>query len=147
MQVRGAEPADRQAWFSMRSELWPDSIDEHQTTVDAYFAGKAKFVDQVFVCEMDVGKLVGFIELRIRNYAEGSEQVEVPYVEGWYVEASARMSGVGALLIQQAELWAQQCGYSELASDAEIDNHGSIAAHLSLGFEEVDRSVCFLKKL
>ena len=46
-----------------------------------------------------------------------------------------------------AERWARALGYSELASDAEIDNTVSIAAHRALGFEETDRIVCFLKKL
>jgi aminoglycoside 6'-N-acetyltransferase I len=46
-----------------------------------------------------------------------------------------------------AERWAGALGYSELASDAEIDNTVSISAHRALGFDETDRIVCFLKKL
>lgn len=147
MRIREATATDRNEWLRMRTELWPDAVGEHQETVNSYFTGNANFVDHVLFCANDAGRLVGFVELRIRNYAEGSGHIEVPYVEGWYVDASSRRLGVGALLIQHAELWAQGLGYAEIASDAEIDNHDSIAAHLSLGFEEVDRSVSFLKKL
>ena len=147
MRVRKATTTDENEWLRMRTELWPDSVGEHQETTTSYFKGNAKFVDHVLFCENDANQLVGFVELRIRNYAEGSESIEVPYIEGWYVDSSSRRLGVGALLIQHAELWAPGLGYLELASDAEIDNHGSIAAHLSLGFEEVERSVCFIKRL
>lgn len=46
-----------------------------------------------------------------------------------------------------AEEWARSSGHDELANDAELDNHDSIAAHLALGFQEIERSVSFLKKL
>ena len=36
---------------------------------------------------------------------------------------------------------------NEIASDSEIDNIDSIKAHNALGFKEVERSVCFLKKI
>jgi hypothetical protein len=52
-----------------------------------------------------------------------------------------------AIVRAQAEQWATSLGYSELGSGTEIENHVSIAAHLALGFEEVERFVCFLKKL
>jgi hypothetical protein len=34
-----------------------------------------------------------------------------------------------------------------MASDAELNNDVSLAAHLSLGFEAVERQVCFRKSL
>jgi aminoglycoside 6'-N-acetyltransferase I len=74
-------------------------------------------------------------------------RVEPSDVEGWYVDPAMRGKGVGSLLIEQAEYWARDRGYSELASDAQINNHLSIAAHGKLGFEEVERSVAFIKRL
>lgn len=56
----------------------------------------------MFICEADDRSLISFIELRIRNCAEGSENTEVPYVEGWYVDPEHRGRGAGALLIAQA---------------------------------------------
>jgi aminoglycoside 6'-N-acetyltransferase I len=71
----------------------------------------------------------------------------VPHVEGWYVEAQHRRRRIGARLLAAAERWARAAGYAELASDAALDNHASIAAHEALGFEITDRIVCLLKKL
>ncbi|MEM7343763.1 MAG: GNAT family N-acetyltransferase, partial [Chloroflexota bacterium] len=76
-----------------------------------------------------------------------TEAAEVPYIEGWYVDAHLRGQGYGRQLIEAAEQWAKEKGFNELASDAEVENIASIAAHKALGFDETDRVVCFLKKL
>ena len=131
----------------MRSALWPQALDEHPGAIDAFLSGESKFIDQALVCEAESGRLIGFLELRVRNYAEGTDSLAVPYVEGWYVDPEHRLRGAGALLIRHAERWAVESGYSELASDTEIENVDSIAAHRALGFEVTDRVVCFLKKL
>ena len=131
----------------MRAELWPASIAEHSDEIRSYFNGASVFMDQVLVCEHDDGEPIGFAELRIRNYAEGSGNTAVPYLEGWFVDAAYRGQGAGALLVAGAEQWARRSGYSELASDAEIDNETSIAAHRALGFQEIERAVHFLKRL
>jgi len=138
---------NRTAWLRMRHALWPDESDGHAEEIDAFLSGQSKFIDEALVCEADDGSAIGFIELRLRNYAEGSEGTIVPYVEGWYVDPAFRMRGVGAMLVAHAESWAKGRGYRELASDVEIDNTGSIAAHAALGFEHTDTIVCFLKKL
>ena len=147
MRTRYAKPEDKPALVRMRTELWPDAVDEHAGAIDAYFEGKPSFMDQIIVCQNDDGQLIGFAELRVRNYAEGSDKMAIPYLEGWFVDASYRGQGIGGLLIAGAEEWARSLGYMELASDAAIDDQRSIAAHLALGFHETDRSVSFLKKL
>jgi len=147
MKTRYATVGDRDALVEMRTKLWPSSVDEHRQELEAYFAGGQCFIDEIVVCENQSGLLVGFAELRMRNYAEGSENPAVPYLEGWFVEGTWRGRGVGALLVAGAETWAESNGYSELASDAELDNDISIKAHVALGFEEVERSVSFLKRL
>jgi len=45
-----------------------------------------------------------------------------------------------------AEDWARQSGYRELASDTETHNQYSIDLHQRLGFLEVERGVCLVKK-
>jgi aminoglycoside 6'-N-acetyltransferase I len=131
----------------MREALWPHAVDEHADAIDDFLAGRSEFVDETLLCETDNGCVVGFVELRVRNYAEGSEQPAVPFIEGWYVDPAHRRCGAGALLMGHAEQWARSLGHSELGSDAGIENTGSIAAHRALGFEETDRIVCFLKKI
>ncbi len=131
----------------MRTLLWPDTADAHLAEIESYFAGKSHNPDHVMVVENPAGGLSGFIELSVRNYAEGSEAPAVPFVEGWYVDPDFQGQGLGRLLIDAAENWSLQNGYTELGSDAEIDNTDSIAAHKKLGFEETGRCVCFLKQL
>jgi aminoglycoside 6'-N-acetyltransferase I len=58
-----------------------------------------------------------------------------------------RRQGWGGRLFGAVEEWARANGLSELASGALIDNAGSIAAHQSLGFREVERQVHFAKRL
>ncbi len=147
MVIRAASYADQQAWFLMRNSLWPDSHEEHHREIERYLQGDRQWVDQVMVAQTDNGQVLGFIEIKIRNYAEGSLQPAVPYVEGWYVEPEWRGQGVGKALIQRVEQWAIEQGYKELASDTELENTGSQAAHQALGFQEVERAVHFIKSL
>lgn len=147
MFIRTAETYDQKAWLALRQALWPDSASEHERAVEAYFAGACRDIRICYVLASDSGSLEGFIELNLRNYAEGSSAAQVPYVEGWYITPEYRNQGWGKALIQQAEDWARAEGFSELASDTELDNQVSIAAHQALGFVETERMVCFLKAL
>lgn len=131
----------------MRTALWPHALDEHAAAIDAFLAGRARDLEEVLVHDDGAGVAIGFIELRIRSYAEGSNATAVPFIEGWYVEPAHRGCGVGAALVAGAERWAKQLGFAELASDTDLENTASIAAHRALGFEETDRVVCFLKRL
>jgi aminoglycoside 6'-N-acetyltransferase I len=45
------------------------------------------------------------------------------------------------------EAWGISEGCTELASDTELENRASAAAHRALGFEEAGRVVCFRKAL
>ncbi len=95
----------------------------------------------------DNNALAWFIELYIRNYAKGSSNTAVLFVEGWYIDEEVRGRGHGRRLMQTAEQGALDNGYDELASDTEMENTDSIAAHSKLKFKEVGRFVCFIKKL
>ncbi len=133
----------------MRHALWPAERGEHahERDIDAFLAGRSETLEAVLVADAHGAGVIGFIELRVRNYAEGSDGRAVPHVEGWYVEAEFRRRRIGARLVAAAERWARAEGYEQLASDAQIDNAASVAAHRALGFEVTDRIVCFLKKL
>ena len=61
--------------------------------------------------------------------------------------AGAPRAGVGRRLIEAAERWTVAQGLTELASDVEIDNEGSLRAHAALGFDETFRVVQFLKRV
>jgi aminoglycoside 6'-N-acetyltransferase I len=117
--------------------------------VDAFLASEPHeelLPAEVFVAELADGGLVGFLELSVRNYAEGCTGT-TPYVESWYVDPGGRGKGVGRLLVEAAEQWARERGYEELASDTELENRASHAAHQAVGFEEVERAVHYRKRL
>lgn len=84
--------------------------------------------------------------MSLRTYAEGCRISPVPYIEGRSVD-DMRRSGLGGCLVQVAEDWARSKGFSEMASDTQLDNEVSQQAHQALGYEEVERIVCFRKEL
>lgn len=91
---------------------------------------------------------VGFGQCSLRNdYVEGTKSSPVGYLEGIYVEADHRKSGIGKKLLTQCEEWAKSKGCSEFASDCELNNTESLKFHLKIGFEEANRIICFKKNL
>ncbi len=147
MNIRPVQQADLPAWAELRALLWPDSQDQHEKELEAFFAGTSIDIVEALVLVSETGEVCGFMELNIRNFAEGSRCSKVPYVEAWYVKPNYQDAGYGKQFMQLAEAWAKKLGYSELASDTEIVNEKSIAIHKKLGFTETERIVCFLKKL
>jgi len=146
MNIRAAAPSDAREWDRMRSALWPS--DGHAAEIEEYFrTGGSPLLTVVFVAERAGGGLAGFLELGLRPYAEGCESSPVPFIEGWYVDADARHSGIGRSLVRTAEEWARREGYREIASDVELENEGSLAAHRALGYDEVSRLVCLRRTL
>ena len=143
--IRQARPDDRASWARLRRALWPHCSDhKHNLEVEQLLRSDGV----VFVAEDHQGSLIGFAEVSLRHdHVDGASICPVPYLEGWFVEASFRKQGIGRALMEAVELWAISRGYTELASDAEIENSLSIRLHKSLGFSEVDRNVTFLKTL
>jgi aminoglycoside 6'-N-acetyltransferase I len=131
----------------MRELLWPSPEGENAREVAKYFAGESSNPEEVLIAVDAAGVPVGFVELAIRPYAEGCYSGRVAYLEGWFVDAHARRSGVGAALVAAGEDWGREQGCTEMASDAEIDNAVSLVAHRAAGFEDLGRVVCFRKPL
>ena len=149
MEIRPVKRSDRDEWSRMRTRLYsnpdPQEIDDW---FDAAENGGTSLVGvAVIVADRGDSSLAGFVEIGSRNYAEGCETTPVAYLEGWYVDPDVRRTGLGATLLKAAETWALKHGFSEIASDAELDNKVSLQVHISLGFEEVERQICFKKRL
>jgi aminoglycoside 6'-N-acetyltransferase I len=143
--IRPVQPTDHAEWRRMRLTLWGGAAEEHTHDIDTYFATPHGGI--TFVTESPRGGLCGFIEVSLRNYAEGCQTSPVAYIEGWYVDEDSRRCTLGSRLVQAAEAWARNHGLKEIASDIQIDNTVSIQAHKVLGYEEVERIVCFRKVL
>jgi len=91
---------------------------------------------------------IGFAQCQLRHdYVEGTDSSPVGYLEGIFVEEVYRNKEYAKELLKQCETWAKDMGCTEFASDCELDNTGSLAFHLKMGFEEVNRVICFTKKL
>jgi aminoglycoside 6'-N-acetyltransferase I len=143
--IRLATPADHSEWLRMRHDLWPEVEQEDLLReMDRILADP---LTPVFVMERPDGGLGGFIETGTRKYADGCESSPVGYIEGWLVDEDLRGQGIGKALVKTAEDWARSLGLREMASDTWLENDGSIAAHLKMGYEEVERLIHFAKTL
>ena len=146
--VRQARPADAKDWAVLRQALWPaESADELTAEAKAFFADRDSRLEAVVLAEADDGTLLGFAELSLRPYAEDCRTSPVAFLEGWYVIPTARRHGVGRALVSAAEQWAREQGCHEFASDTQLDNSMSAAAHRALGFEDAGAIRCFRKNL
>ena len=150
MIVRTLVPSDRSEWLRLLQGLHPElSEADHVPSIDAFLSNRSigeLIPAAVFVAERQDERLGGFLEISIRNYAEACRG-DTPYIESWYVDDDLRGTGIGRALMDAAERWARDRGFTELASDALLDNSLSHAAHTALGFEEVERIVVFRKPL
>ena len=143
--IRLVTPEDQPEWLRMRHDLWPDvEPDELLREMQRIIADPQT---PVFVMERPGGRLGGFIETGTRKYADGCETSPVGYIEGWLVDEDLRGKGLGKALVKTAEDWVRGQGLHEMASDTWLENEVSIAAHLKMGYEEVERLVHFVKIL
>jgi aminoglycoside 6'-N-acetyltransferase I len=145
--IRPVERRDTLAWEAMRGQLWPAAPGEHAAEIERFFAGARHEPAEVLVAVDQDDQPIGFAELSIRSHADGCESEGVGYLEGWFVQEAYRRRGAGTALVRAAEQWARGQGCSEFASDVELHNEVSLAAHRFLGFEEVSRVVTFRKQL
>ncbi len=144
--IRPFREEDLGEWFRLRQLLWDETDqDDHQSEMmDILDHSDSQFVA---VADDGNGRLAGFLEASIRPFVEDCESENVGYLEGWYVDVPYRRMGIGSRLVELAEKWARPKGCTEMASDAEIDNDSSIAAHVRLGYEETSRLVHLRKDL
>jgi aminoglycoside 6'-N-acetyltransferase I len=144
--VRPLVEGDLNEWLRLRSLLWDQAAedDHREEMVDIIEHGDTQLVA---VADAGEGRLAGFLEASIRPMAEDCETDHVGYLEGWYVEEAERRSGLGRALVTFAEEWARKHGCTEIASDAEVGNDISLAAHQRLGYKETSRLVHLRKEL
>lgn len=146
LRVRAASAADCAEWGRLRRALWPECTGPRsRLEMREQLGDPQKF--GVLVLDCGQGRLGGFVELALREGVDGAARETTAYLEGWYVEPALRGRGWGRKLIAAAERWASRRGMIELASDAELANSASIAAHAALGFRETFRVVQFIKRL
>jgi aminoglycoside 6'-N-acetyltransferase I len=143
--IRRLEERDREAWLALRIALWPrEDAAAFEEDITGILADPELL--PAFGA-FDGGRLVGFAEAGERPYGDGCETAPVGWLEGIYVHPDYRRHGVGEALVAAVTDWAKSRGYSELGSDAALDNLISRQSHAHWGFEETKRVVMFRKWL
>ena len=140
--IRKAEFSDLPVLTDLALKLWPDHdrVEMYEELSSIMAKPDAAF----FLAE----NASGFAQCQLRyDYVEGTESSPVGYLEGIYVEEGCRRQGLARKLLAACENWARERGCREFASDCELTNTQSLRFHLSLGFEEANRIICFAKKL
>ena len=129
--IRPILPKDHTEWLRLRSALWP----RYKPTELVFEMEKilADSEQPVFVAERPEGGLCGFLEVSIRNWAEGCTSNRIGYLEGWFVDPDWRNKSIGRKLVEAAEQWAKEKNCCEMASDTDLDYPLSPEAHARLG--------------
>ena len=143
--VKKAATGDSRALAEMAVQMWGShTIDELETEfIETLNDEKAAFFIK-YANDLHVG----FAQCGLRtDYVEGTESSPVGYLEGVFIEADYRKSGYAKELLLACEQWAKNMGCTEFASDCELDNVGSLKFHLAMGFDEVNRIICFKKRI
>ena len=139
--IKRAGTEDAGALASLAKQMWtnhdPDNLGEE-------FRELVKNDEAACFIKYADGKPVAFAQCQLRHdYVEGTASSPVGYLEGVFVLERYRRNGYAAELLAECEKWSKGKGCSEFASDCEFGNEGSLKFHLSTGFEEANRIICF----
>ena len=145
LMIRKALLSDVATVAALAQQLWPHHeaaqlLEEFEPLLED--ANAAVFL--AFSDDMPVG----FAQCQLRHdYVEGTASSPVGYLEGIFVVPAYQKQGIARALLASCEKWAKEQGCVEFASDCELSNTNSLRFHLSMGFEEANRIICFTKKL
>ncbi len=143
--IKRAEIKDAEALATLAIQMWPEH-DPSELTEE--FRDLTKNEDAACFLKYVGDRPVAFAQCQLRHdYVEGTNSSPVGYLEGIFVSEGYRMKGYAADLLAECEKLAREKGCTEFASDCELDNDNSLKFHLSLGFEETNRIICFRKDL
>lgn len=143
--VREAEDKDLKVIAQMAVVMW----NNHSVTdLEDEFANVIHSEESQVFLKYIQDIPVGFAQCGLRHdYVEGTDSSPVGYLEGIFVKEEYRKQGYAKELLSACEQWAKKQGCVEFASDCELSNTDSFAFHMSMGFEEANRVICFTKKL
>lgn len=143
--VKKAVAADSKTVAELAVRMWDDSS---VAELQREFAASISSGTAVCFIKYLENMPIGFAQCGLRNdYVEGTSSSPVGYLEGVFVEEKYRNKGYAKELVLACEQWAKDMGCSEFASDCELTNTVSLDFHLSLGFDEANRIICFRKSI
>ena len=145
LMIRNALLSDAATVAALAQQLWPHhEAAQLQEEFEPLLEDANAAVFLAFSDDMPVG----FAQCQLRHdYVEGTASSPVGYLEGIFVTPAYQKQGIARALLASCEKWAKEQGCVEFASDCELSNTNSLRFHLSMGFEEANRIICFTKKL
>ena len=145
LMIRNALLSDAATVAALAQQLWPHhEAAQLQEEFEPLLEDANAAVFLAFSDDMPVG----FAQCQLRHdYVEGTDSSPVGYLEGIFVVPAYQKQGIARALLASCEKWAKEQGCVEFASDCELSNTNSLRFHLSMGFEEANRIICFTKKL
>lgn len=143
MEIRPVLTQEVDLLAALAAKLWPHHSKEELSEEFCEFLSCG-----IIFAAFEDSQMVGFAQCSLRNdYVEECSHSPVGYLEGIFVLENYRQKGISRQLLSCCEVWAKKQGCQEFASDCELDNTQSLSFHLACGFEEVNRIICFTKKL
>ena len=140
-----AKKEDALAVAGLAVQMWEDNVPEE---LAAELSEMIDSDDGTIYVAKENEQIVGFAQCQLRHdYVEGTKSSPVGYLEGIFVKEEHRKKGIAKELLRACENWALEKGCQEFASDCELENQTSLKFHMSVGFEEANRVICFTKKL
>lgn len=143
--IRQAKIGDSITVAELAIQIWTSyTIEELTNEFELLIADKNATIFIYCVDEI----AVGFAQCQLRNdYVEGTTTTPVGYLEGIFVAEGYREHGCAKELLVACEQWAKEQGCVEFASDCELNNTQSLDFHTHCGFTEINRIICFAKKI
>ena len=143
--IRKATLEDYKIVAHLAHELWNDSkLKELENEFQDYLSSD----DIAIYIAYEDTIPIAFAECSLRHdYVEGTNTTPVAYLEGIYVKEEYRLRKFASNLIEYCQNWAREKGCLEFASDCELENKTSLEFHKKIGFQEVNRIICFTKEL
>ncbi|MBO5032373.1 MAG: GNAT family N-acetyltransferase [Lachnospiraceae bacterium] len=143
--IRKAQKEDAAILAELAVQMWKEN--SIQELAEDFSGIISKDDAEVFIKYLQDAP-VGFAQCQLRHdYVEGTETTPVGYLEGIFIKEEFRHKGFAEELLNECEKWAKEKGCREFASDCELDNKISMQFHLSMGFNEANRIICFTKEL
>lgn len=125
--------------------LWPNNDYELMKNEFVYIIGHLN--NRVYLAKSDED-YIGFIHMSIRSgFVEGADTSPVGYVEGIYVREDFRKKGVAKELYDAGVQWAKSKKCTQIGADIGLDNDMCPDFYIKMGFNEVNRIICYISNI
>ena len=145
MMIKKARVEDADTLAGLAIQMWKDNEPEE---LAEEFRKLVNNEEAACFIKYAIDQPIAFAQCQLRHdYVEGTDSSPVGYLEGIFVAEGYRKKGYATELLSECQKWAKEKGCTEFASDCELDNEESLKFHMSMGFEEANRIICFRKGL